>query len=429
VTIRTVGVLLAAMTLACTAACASDTEAPDDTVSWMSWESAQTNTAMDASFAAFTTSSGIKMRREAAPNADYAQKLASLILSKKVPDFFWCSTAEEQTLAAQGLLYDWSSYAAKNSGLDMSQFSPGSLDAWKSGSKLYGIPTLANAYGFFYNKKLFDDAQVAVPVNGWTYDQMFADAAALTGRNGAKQGLVTQWALLTSPFGLAQYSVSAGGAPLASTATGVKSISASPQLLAGAQRYATAIRAGQITPAESDNLNSSAAFANGSVPMLFGGQWLAQDLVGQKLGFDWGFVTMPKVTTDVQPAEANGVCSPASLKNPDQVWKAVSYLETTGFNDTMKKVPVAPIAYLPGSQGYFAALAGQGTGPALMATAVKASLNAPTKVQTGFLDSWSTKAANIITADWNPAIDGKTGTAAGIAKTVKDINALAGSTP
>ncbi|HEY2672938.1 MAG TPA: extracellular solute-binding protein [Rugosimonospora sp.] len=427
---RRVGALLAVIaSVAAATACGSGggSSSSANTVTWMSWETDQTNQAMDKSFQAFTKSSGIKIQREAAPAADYSQKLASLIMAKKVPEFFWCSNAEEQTLASQGLLYDWSSYAKTNSGLDMSRFAPGSLDSWRRAGKLYGIPTLANAYGFFYNKKLLDAAGVPTPQIGWTYDEMFSDAAKLTGKNGAKQGIVTAWPLLTSPFGLAQYSVSAGGQPLAGTATNVKKVTADPKLVEAAQRYATAIKAGQITPADFDSTNSPSAFANGSIPLMFGGQWLAQTMVGQKIAFDWGFVPMPRVDKDVQPTETNGVCSPATLKNPDQVWKAVSYLDTTGFDDTMKTVPLAPIAYLPGSQGYFAALQGEGTGPASIATAVQAELNAPTKVQTGFVDTWATKAANIITADWNPVIDGKGDPAAGVDKTIKEINSLAGS--
>ena len=79
------------------------------TVSYMTWESNTTNSALDKTMAKFAKSSGIKVTREAAPNADYAQKLASLILSKRAPDFFWCTTAEAQNLASEGLLYDWSS--------------------------------------------------------------------------------------------------------------------------------------------------------------------------------------------------------------------------------------------------------------------------------------------------------------------------------
>ena len=424
----TVAVALVASvaTVAAAAGCGgSDSGGGSKTVTWMSWETNQTNAALDASFAKFAKSSGITAKREAAPNADYAQKLASLIMSKKVPDFFWCSNVQEQTLASQGLLYDWSGYLAKNQGLEASKFAPGALASWKRGGKLYGVPTLANTYGFFYNKALFAKAGVPAPQAGWTYDQMFAAAAALTGRNGAKQGLVTQWPFLTSPFGMAQYSVSAGGKPLAPTAVDVKKISIDPKLAAVAQRYNTAIKAGQISPAEADNTTSSSAFANGSIPLLFGGQWLAQTMVGSgKLSFDWGYAPMPQVDRNVQPTEANGVCSPATLKNPDQVWKAVSYMETTGFNDTMKAVPVAPIAYLPGSNGYFEALQGQGAGPASVAATVRYELAAPTKVQTGFLDAWGTKAANVITAEWNPAVDGKKDLTAGISSTTKDINAL-----
>jgi multiple sugar transport system substrate-binding protein len=419
----TVAVTLLASVAAATG-CGSDAGHGNDTVTWMSWETVQTNQALDTSFAKFTKSSGITMNRAAAPNANYSQKLASLIMSKKVPDFFWCSNVQEQTLASQGLLYDWSGHLAKKQGLDPAKFAPGALASWRRGGKLYGVPTLANTYGFFYNKSLFAKAGVPVPAAGWSYDQMFAAAAALTNKNGAKQGLVTQWTLLTSPFGMAQYAVSAGGRPLADTAVDVKKVTVDPKVVEAARRYSTAIRAGQISTAESDNGNSTSAFVNGSIPMLFGGQWLAQTVVGEKLSFDWGYAPMPQVDRNVQPTEANGVCSPATLKNPDQVWKALSYMETTGFNDTMRAVPVAPIAYLPGSDGYFQALQGQGTGPATVAATVRYELAAPTKVQTGFLDSWATKAQNVVTAEWNPAIDGKKDLTAGITTTTKDINAL-----
>ncbi|GAA4489209.1 sugar ABC transporter substrate-binding protein [Actinoallomurus oryzae] len=397
------------------------------TVTWMSWETIQTNNAMDAAFGAFTKSTGIALKRQEAPNADYAQKLASLIMSKKIPDFFWCSNTEEQTLAAQGLLYDWTAYAKKNQGIDLSKFSPGSLDSWYAKGKLYGIPTLANTYGVFYNKKLFDKAHVKVPAAGWTYDEMFADAAKLTGRNGAKQGLVTQWPLLTNPFGLAQYSVSAGGQPLATTATNVKQVTADPKMVEAAKRYATAIKAGQITtPDYAYNADPAIpAFANGSVPMLFGGQWVAQTMVDDKPSFEWGYVPMPRVDKNVQFTESNGVCSPATLGDPDQVWKAISYLETNVFNETMRKIPVAPIAYQPGSTGYFQALEGQGAGPKSMAATIRYEFAAPVKVQSAFLDGWATKALNILKADWNPAIAGKTDPAAGVAKTMKEINTLA----
>lgn len=425
--VRTLSVALALLaSVAVTAGCGSSGSSHgSNTVTWMSWETTQTNQALDASFAKFTKSSGITMEREPAPNADYSQKLASLIMSKKVPDFFWCSNVEEQTLASQGLLYDWSAYLKKGDGIDAAKFSPGALTSWRRDGKLYGVPTLANTYGFFYNKSLFDKAGVPVPKPGWTYDQMFAAAAKLTGKNGAKQGLVTQWSLLTSPFGMAQYSVSAGGKPLADRAVGVKKVTADPKLLQAARRYSAAIKAGQITGAEYDGTNSTSAFANGSIPMLFGGQWLAQTMVGEKLSFDWGFAPMPQVSRNVQPTETNGVCSPATLQNPDQVWRAVSYMETTGFNQTMRTVPVAPIAYLPGSKGYFEALRGQGRGPATVAAVVRYELSAPTKVQTGFLDDWAAKAANIVTADWNPAIDGKTDVTAGVHTTITKINALA----
>jgi ABC-type glycerol-3-phosphate transport system substrate-binding protein len=395
----------------------------DGNVSYMTWESVATNAALDKSMAKMD---GVTVKREESPNADYAQKLASLIMSKKAPDFFWCSNSQEQNLAAEGLLYDWSSYLKKGDGLQEDKFSPGSLDLWRnSEGKLFGIPTLANTYGFFYNKAAFDKAKLKAPATGWTWDQLFSDIAALKRTDSKTTPLVNAWALLESPQGVSAYSVANGGAPLLEKPIGAKQLQADATFRTGAERIAKAIKAGEMTNPDYDGTNAVAKFANGGIPLMFGGQWLHQSITQNKPKFEWGYAPWPVGTAkSVQPIETNGVCSPATLKDPDTTWKVISYMEVTGFNETMKDQPIAPIAYEPGSKGYYEALqAGDASAKSIAATATY-ELGVKDKFVTQFLDPWSTPAGDVVGTTWNPALSGKKDVAAGVDGMVAGVNKL-----
>lgn len=395
-------------------------------VTYMTWESTTTNAAFDATMQQFRKSSGITVQREAAPNSDYPQKLASLILSKKAPDFFWCTTAEAQNLADEGLLYDWSDKLDSGDGLKASGFAPGSLDMWKTqDGKVAGIPTLANTFGFFYNADTFEDAGLDVPKAGWTWDDMFSDIAALKEQDPSTTPLVNQWPLLTSPQGASAYSVSNGGKPIVDDFVHATKAHADKTVTEAVQKFADAIADGQMTNPDYDATNAMAAFSNGKVPLMFGGQWLQNFIAPNHPKMSWGFAPWPAGTvSNVQPIEANGVCSPSTIKNPDAVWKTISYLDTTGFNQAMKAQPVAPIAYTAGSKGYYASLeAGDDASKSIAATA-EYELGTKDKFITQFLDPWSTKAADVVTTSWNPALEGKKSVESGVDGTVSGIKGL-----
>lgn len=413
------------------AACGSDASGGSTTVTYMTWESIATDNALDATMAKFAKSSGLNVQRLAAPNADYAQKLASLIMAKKAPDFFWCSTSQAQNLAAEGLLYDWSSQLNSNNGINPADFSPGSLDMWKTpDGKVAGIPTLANTYGFFYNADTFKAAGVPVPAIGWTWDELFSDLQKLKTANPSVTPLATQWPLLDSPEGVSAYSVSNGGQPFVNSFVHATTVQADATFRAGTQRFANAIAAGEITnpPPDYDSTNTPAEFANGSIPLMFGGQWLQQSITPDKPKFSWGYAPWPVGTSgSVQPIEANGVCSPATLSNPDQTWKTIVYLENTGFNDAMKAAPIAPIAYMPGTAGYYQSLtdAGDPASVSIEATA-KYELGAKDKFITQFLDQWATQEQSVENTAWNSALEHPAQLGPGIDKTVSGIQGLIG---
>src|SRR5690606_20887257 len=104
--------------------------------------------------------------------------------------------------------------------------------------------------------------------------------------------------------------------------------------------------------------------------------------------------------------QGNGLCSPANLESPDATWQAAKYLVDTGFNEAYSKIGITPIAYLPGSEGFYEFMESKGIeGYNTVAEAVRYDLATENKSATGFLDAWGAKAENLLMTTWNPMLN------------------------
>ncbi|WP_163508249.1 ABC transporter substrate-binding protein [Fodinicola acaciae] len=418
---RLLGLLLALALVATGCAGTADSR---PVVTYLTWETPDTNKTLDAAMAG----QPVRLNRLPSPGYNYDQKVAALFLSGKAPDFFWCGNDTEQSLGQKGLLYDWTDYLARRTnGMDPAKFVPGALDYWRGPDhRLYGLPTLVNAYGFYYNEKLLAAAGVPAPRPGWTYDQLFAAAAALTKANGP--GLVVDakdggWGSpFYGPFGVAQASMSAGGKPFENRAVGATAVQVDTGFTSMTTKLTAAITAGQMTLPGAGSGDTTAAFAGGRTAMLFGGQWLAPVIAQGKPAFGWGFAPMPENGRSVQPLDAVGICAPKTLRNPDQVWAVMTYLVTTGLRKLLSSAPVAPSAYAPTSVGYFAAIAKIGDGS--VSRAVAYEVDCPDKTAIRFVEPWAIYANNVLKGSWDQMLSGQRPIGPTLAATVRDINAI-----
>jgi len=393
------------------------------TVSLMTWASPQDRKLYQKSLDKLTDKTGIHVKIVYVGSAaQYFQKINSMVLSNTLPDVFWCNNlnASFQPLAASGKLYDWGPYldgskkAASGATLDPDKFGPGYLQQYKVDGKQYGIPNESNTYGVFYNADMFEKAGLPLPTADWTWDDLFKDMAALTETKGGKvtqYGMQTGWGDLYDPVGLSIYALSNGGKALSSKYTswkGVKEFTADATLRAGVKRWVEAIDKGWVTNPDFTATSTWAAFTKGKVPMVWGGQWNAVAIFDGHAKMKWGFAPIPRGTAkQLAPLEANGFCSPKGVNDPDAAWTVIANMLTTVFNDAYSQDPVAPIAYLPGSDGYFENLEGHGAIGKQVVKTVRGELENDNKVGTGFLDPWASKAANLIKSDWNPMLEGK----------------------
>ncbi len=397
------------------------------TVTVMTWESNDTNAAIDEALNTFMAANpDITVQRIPSPNSGYGDKLNAMVQANQMPDIFWAGNDTAFLYGDQGLLYDWSSYAKKASGdFSLSQFAPGAIENWTSPSgKLYGLPTLMNTYGLWYNEDLFKAANLPLPKPGWTYDEMFKDAQALTIKNGKK---ITRYGLynqngdaIFGPFAVSDCSVSAGGQPFMDRIISPNKVQADAQFIACTQKWADAIQNGYVTPPDYPTDGMTEQFLAGQIPMVYFGQWAAPILIQAAPSFKFGFAPLPINKDVVEPYDAVGISSPAILKNPDAVWKVMEFLASGAWKTVLTKSPVAPAANVPSSQPYFDTLKSDGLQS--VADGVNYELTAPVKQGIRFTAPWSAKANDILGAYWNDILTGKKPVESGVNDMVKELN-------
>lgn len=405
-----------ATTLACaglltaTACSGSDSGGTSDgpvTVTVMTWESVQTNAAIKKALAEFKDDN-IKVELLETPSGNYGDKLASLTQAKKLPDLFWCGNDTEQQYTTQGLLVDWSSKITDGDGdFTADKFVPSAMENWKTADgQMGGLPSLMNVSGVWYNADAFKAAGLPEPKAGWTWDEMYAAAAKLTGKNGAKYGLVADpLTALDGPFTMSTYSVSAGGAPFTDNVNHPTKAEADGKYSEGVQKLADAIKAGSVAPPGYDVSNVQGLFAAGKVPMMFGGQWLAAGFQTDKPKVKYGYAPLPQVQTPVSVYDAVGVCTPSYTKNQDATYKVLQYINTNVWNAVLPASPVAAPAYTPAQASYFDALT-KAQQPTVVDT-VKAGLSTEKTVGVRYTTQWAQQVADLTTAYYQPILTGK----------------------
>ncbi|HET6296096.1 MAG TPA: extracellular solute-binding protein [Kribbella sp.] len=408
---KIIGTTLACAGLLTATACGgSDSGGDADgpvTVTVMTWESPETNAAIDKALAGFKDDK-ITVKRIDTPGGGYGDKLASLTQAKKLPDLFWCGNDTEQQYTSQGLLVDWSKRITDGSGaFKADSFVPSAMENWKTADGLMGgLPSLMNTYGVWYNADAFKAVGLAEPKAGWTWDDMYAAAGKLANKGGAKYGLVAdQLTSPDAPFTMSLYSVSAGGAPFTDNVNHPTKAEADGKFTEGVGKLVDAIKSGAVAPPGYDAANAPALFSGGKVPMLFGGQWLAAGFQTDKPKIRYGFVPFPQVTTPTTLYDSVGICTPEYTASEDATYKVLEYLNTKVWDAVLPASPVAPPAYTPAQESYFNALtkAGQTT----VVDTVKADLATEKTVGVRFTTQWASQVADLTTAYYQPILSGK----------------------
>jgi len=138
----------------------------------------------------FQQQTGIKVKLEVVPWTDLLNRILAATTSGKGPDVLNIGNTWSASLQATGAFLPFDDATLDQVGGKSRFLGPSLAATGASGKPPVGVPLYGQAYGLYYNKKLFADAGIAQPPATWS--ELVADGKKLTDPAKGQWGLSLQ---------------------------------------------------------------------------------------------------------------------------------------------------------------------------------------------------------------------------------------------
>lgn len=127
------------------------------------------------------------------PFDQFQQKMSIMLASRTAPDVTWLAERMIPQFASSGQLVDISAIKS-DADYDFGDLFDSSMDIYKDGSKLYGVPFTNPPKVLFFNKTLFKEKGLTDPIElakagQWNYEKFEETAKALTDKSQGIYGM------------------------------------------------------------------------------------------------------------------------------------------------------------------------------------------------------------------------------------------------
>jgi multiple sugar transport system substrate-binding protein len=259
---------------------------------------------------------------------DYYARLLTQLAAKAAPDIMQIGDDAVPSFVTKDAFVPLDTYL-QDSNFDASIYLPGLLDPGKVDGKQYLLPKDYSPLAVYYNKKLFDEANVPYPVEGWTWEDLLATAQKLTLKDAS--GNVTQWGIqLPAAWttGFEYWVAAAGGSLISQDGKSFAGAMDSPEVARAVQFYADLYNKHQVAPQPAD-MNSfgggNSEFANGKAAMMLFGRW-PQAGFKTNPNISLGVVAPPKDKVRANILFWGGFGIATSSQEADTAFKYLSYV-------------------------------------------------------------------------------------------------------
>ena len=281
----------------------------------------------------------IHLKLEPQPNGDtdtFDPNLIAAIKGGNAPDVaigFTPSYAGQY--CSSGLWEDLAPFMQKDH-MSITQFAPATLSYTKIAGKQCALPSLTDAYGFYYNTAMFKKAGITGPPQ--TMDELAADAKKLTVRNPDGTIKVAGFVPLNlfNELDIADLGHSYGGTWFDSS--GKAQLATDPAWAAAFQWQKSLVDwygysniqkfAATYTNSE---FNPTNAFETGKVAMAFDGEWRTAFIRREHPSLPYATAPFPSQVPSLYGSGRVGgtiVGIPQGTKHPQEAWDLVKYLAT-----------------------------------------------------------------------------------------------------
>lgn len=268
----------------------------------------------------------VTVKIEASQYDNYMTKLQTQLAAGSPPDLIQIGERDLNRYMNKEIVIDLHPYLQETTFLD--ELVPGLKDIITIDGKIPAIPAAPSAPAIYYNKKLFDEANIPYPEDGWTWEQLLDYAQQLT---KTANGRTEQYGLMF-PNGVDWVEpivMSRGAGYVSPDGSKVKGYLDSPETVAAFQWYVDLYRKHNIapTPAEISAMKGVDLFSTGRVAINFAGAWQLSTFM-KNPELDFGLVGVPKFANGERAnfLYASGYGVTKQSKYPQETWEFLQML-------------------------------------------------------------------------------------------------------
>jgi raffinose/stachyose/melibiose transport system substrate-binding protein len=307
------------------------TERKEVDITYMTWSYADRKASIDSFIAKAKELYKINIDLLNIPTDQYQATTKTRLAANDLPDLLHVHRiATDNTLYGYPLQMD--EFLELNDLPSVSEFNQQILESRKFDGKLLYVPIGVNALGCLYNKKVFEDLKLNIPMN---YDELIAifdkiKAAGITPIGG---GFRDAWSTQILPFqAIGQFVVTKHGSDETLKGIWDGTIKWSSPEMKKALNIQQEFEAKGYHPENSlgsDVNTASANVANGLAAMLINGNWQYGGITGANESAEIGFFALPLNAKDeklaINTAANEGICINAASNNLEAAKEALNY--------------------------------------------------------------------------------------------------------
>jgi multiple sugar transport system substrate-binding protein len=265
----------------------------------------------------------IKVEIQEAPWGDFTSKISTQIAGNTAPDIWLQENATILGYGKRGVAEDLSDYIARD--LNADDYIDALYAAKTPEGKIWGVPHGINPIALAYNEDVFKQANVALPTDDWTFQDLIDNSKKLTVAD-KQYGFVGNSSITTGWF---PWIKQAGGSALDETLT--KSNFSNPATIKGLSELIDGIKGGYFTGPDFIKANGGEleVFASGKAALMFF-QYSQQVSINEQFpDANWNVVKVPKAVDGNRyvPMVTNSwmIYSKASQDAKDAAWEFLKY--------------------------------------------------------------------------------------------------------
>ena len=294
----------------------------------------------------FTEETGIKTKLTVVKWDEYWTMLEAGAQGGSLPDVFWMHSNESERYMSNDMLLDLTDKIAESDVIDPANYPEDIWGLYTHEDKYYAVPKDVDTVALWYNKTMFDEAEMEYPTADWTWDDMFEAAKKLTKDDGSQYGL----ALRNDNNQAGYYNMIYDNGGFVINDDKTESGWDDPKTIEAMEQVEEFIKAGVMPSMETMSENGEdVLFQSGKVAMVLQGSWmLAAYRDNEYTAENCDCVELPKsATTDRRVSIYNGLgwAASASGSNTENAWKLIEYLGSEAAQKKQAELGVTMSAY------------------------------------------------------------------------------------